>query len=565
MPQITRSPNHLYLKGTVYYFRHSIPHDMRETLGRSEVRISLQTGYLAEARPKARILASGMKRILTQIRDGDASMDDFDRIKFFLRDFLKRFLKEHEQIAIYGLTPPVQTFQYVPGETEQLIEHLKGLLISHDYDTMKEYAIMATEGGAFGPPQDFDLTDEFAHEFTKTLLTYYRIITHRAEGDYNYENTVMPPQPTYATPPEQEKKKPFVTLKEALKQYKADKIAKKDWKSLKSAKDIMSTLKCLTDILGEDIPVDTIDRKALRHMRDTLLQLPTHRNNKIFKDKTIPELVALEPDKTISVRTVNNNLTNCSTFFTWCEDEELMDRNPCKRLKIKEDKDDIDHRSPFTNQDLHNIFHAQEYVQDTFKRPSEFWGPILGLYTGARREELCQLHIEDVRQEDGLWVLDINENPNVNGFVRKGVKKKHSKRLVPLHPFLVDVLHFPKFARQQGTKGHLRVFPELVRINDKYGHKFGERFGDFKKTIELEESEGVKVFHSFRHTFSDFFKQREMQTDIFTQTFGHKLKKLAASTYGGRFPASLCFEKVISHLDYEVDLSHLAKSKHVPK
>ena len=126
---------------------------MQGSLGRSEIRISLQTGYLAEARPKARILASGLKRILTQIRNGDIPIDEFNRIKFFLRDFLERFLKEHEQIAIHGLTPPVQNFQYVPGETEQLIEHLKGLLVSRDYDTMKEYAIMATEGGAFAPPR----------------------------------------------------------------------------------------------------------------------------------------------------------------------------------------------------------------------------------------------------------------------------------------------------------------------------------------------------------------------------------------------------------------------------
>jgi hypothetical protein len=27
----------------------------------------------------------------------------------------------------------------------------------------------------------------------------------------------------------------------------------------------------------------------------------------------------------------------------------------------------------------------------------------------------------------------------------------------------------------------------------------------------------------------------------------------------------MCFEEVIAHLDYGVDLSHLAKSKYVPK
>lgn len=568
MPKIARTPNHLYRRGTTYYFRHSVPHDLREPLGRSEIRMSLGTGYLTEARPKARVLASGMKRILTKIRNGEIPMDEYGQIKLFLRDFLERFLLENEQIAINNLTAPNPVLQYIPGQTEDLIEHLKGLLASRDYDTMREYMVLAAEGGAFGPPQSFDLTDQFAHEFTKTLITYYRVISHRAEGDYHFENTVMPPQPTYAPPAPElfKEQKPVLTLKEALKRYKADKEAKKDWGHGKSSSDTMSTLKCLTDILGEDIPIDTIDRNTVRHVRDTLLQLPLYRNTKnIFKGKTISELIAMEPDQTISVRTVNNNIGNASTFFTWCEDEELIERNPCRRLKIKEEKKDVEHRSPFSTKDLYNIFHAPEYVQDTFHRPSDFWVPILSLYTGARREELCQLHIEDVRQEGGLWVLDINKNPNVNGFDRKKVKNPNARRLIPLHPFLVDVMKFPEFAMRQGGKKHLRVFPELVRINTNYGHKFGERFSAFRKTVELEESEGAKVFHSFRHTFADFYKQREMRTDAFKQTFGHELDSESGTTYGDIFPPDLCFERVISVLDYDLDLKYLAKSKFVIK
>ena len=95
-------------------------------------------------------------------------------------------------------------------------------------------------------------------------------------------------------------------------------------------------------------------------------------------------------------------------------------------------------------------------------------------------------------------MLDINKNPNKNGFDRKKIKNPNAKRLILLHPFLVDVMKFPEFAMRQGEKGHLRVFPELVRINTNYGHKFGERFSDFRKTVELEEPEGAKVFRSFR-------------------------------------------------------------------
>ncbi|WP_190275297.1 hypothetical protein [Pseudodesulfovibrio mercurii] len=36
-------------------------------------------------------------------------MDDFDPIKVFMNDWLKRFLKGNEHIAINKLTPPIHT------------------------------------------------------------------------------------------------------------------------------------------------------------------------------------------------------------------------------------------------------------------------------------------------------------------------------------------------------------------------------------------------------------------------------------------------------------------------
>jgi hypothetical protein len=223
-------------------------------------------------------------------------------------------------------------------------------------------------------------------------------------------------------------------------------------------------------------------------VRDTLLQLPRSRNSKRFEGKSIQELVALEPDNTIAVSTVNNNLTNISSFLTWCKDEQLIPHNPAHRLKIKEEKPETEHRSPYTTKDLENLFHAPQYVEDTFLHPSDFWCPILSLFTGARREDVSQLHVEDVRQEEGLWMLDVNKKRNVHGFANKKLKNPSAKRHLPLHPFLVETLRFPEFVRQQAEKGHLRVFPELVKIKEKYGHKLGERFSCFNNSIDLEEA-----------------------------------------------------------------------------
>lgn len=35
---------------------------------------------------------------------------------------------------------------------------------------------------------------------------------------------------------------------------------------------------------------------------------------------------------------------------------------------------------------------------------SRFWVPFIAAYSGARLTEICQLHLDDVYQIDGVWV-----------------------------------------------------------------------------------------------------------------------------------------------------------------
>ena len=62
----------------------------------------------------------------------------------------------------------------------------------------------------------------------------------------------------------------------------------------------------------------------------------------------------------------------------------------------------------------------------------DFWMPLIGLYTGMRIEEVCQLYVSDLKLMDGIWCLDVNQDkPD------KSVKTSE-RRIVPLHPFLVQ-------------------------------------------------------------------------------------------------------------------------------
>ena len=68
-------------------------------------------------------------------------------------------------------------------------------------------------------------------------------------------------------------------------------------------------------------------------------------------------------------------------------------------------------------------------------------------------------------------------------------------------------------------------------------------------------SKGIegKSFHSLRYSFANFFKVRSLQDDVFRQVFGHKIGELAPNTYEERFSPKLCYDRIISKLDYSTN------------
>lgn len=395
-------------------------------------------------------------------------------------------------------------------------------------------------------------------------------MSHRAKGDYEYEKDILGSEvlgndqlgEMVSSLPD----KPDLKLSEAIKRYAKCQVADGAW-SEDSDNDIQSTLGNFLDVVG-DVSLRQIDRAKMRYFKDTFSKLPPYRNTKnIYKDKSVAEILKMDFDATVSPTTVKNNLRNANSFLNWCLNEGLIDSHPGHGLKVKNDKPPSDFRDPFSKKDIEAMFCSDRYVKDRFRVAFTFWCPILALYTGARREEVSQLHVDDLICEDGVWALSINKNPNSKGIIDKKVKNNNAIRNIPLHSFLTDCLNFPGYVDMIRSQGHERVFYDLTKTKkkNKYGVKVGKHFNTFKKTIILEPGVGKKDFHSFRHSFSHFFKMKKMQDDLFRQVFGHEQKSLAAQIYGGVFPVKMCYNDLISKLDYGVDLSHLSKSKWIVK
>jgi hypothetical protein len=96
MPRIRKSPSYLLRVGTTYHFRYSIPPKYHDFV-RGEVRLSLGTGSLHSARPKAAFLANHAKEYLQELWcNSDMSLNKHD-IKDALGRYLRERLDVHEQ------------------------------------------------------------------------------------------------------------------------------------------------------------------------------------------------------------------------------------------------------------------------------------------------------------------------------------------------------------------------------------------------------------------------------------------------------------------------------------
>jgi integrase len=273
-----------------------------------------------------------------------------------------------------------------------------------------------------------------------------------------------------------------------------------------------------------------------------------------YRDKLIEQILVLNIKKTMATETINRNLARLNVLFNYAEIHGLMDKNPAKGLLLKKKKRDDQLRAAFDNEDLRKLFQSEKYLKDEHSRSYMYWVPILGLFTGARIDEICQLHLDDIRQDDGVWVFDINQKEE------KKLKNPGSERLVPIHPFLLDDLKIISYVESQRRKGEGRLFPELRQRREGYGQTVSKWFGRYRKSCGVTEKD--KVFHSFRHTFTNNLKQDDVNEVMIAELVGHAVNSITMSRYGKRYEPKKLFE-AIGKLKYDVDLSHLTRSRFV--
>lgn len=172
-------------------------------------------------------------------------------------------------------------------------------------------------------------------------------------------------------------------------------------------------------------------------------------------------------------------------FFTWAgEGGVYAHSNPMAR-KVASKAQIRAHSKPwaeFNTDDLGAIFSSA--YPNVMDKPDWYWVPLVGLFSGARLSEVCDLALKDFGEIEGIKVFEIQDG-----------KTSSSRRVVPAHSTLLS-LGLWQYVEALRSAGATHFIPH--RPIKKRQKSTGERFADLIDASGIQDDR--KVFHSFRST-----------------------------------------------------------------
>ena len=205
------------------------------------------------------------------------------------------------------------------------------------------------------------------------------------------------------------------------------------------------------------------------------------------------------------------------------------------------------------------------------KRPSQFWGMLLALYTGARLNEIACLDLIDFVEEKGIRCIAIRHIPRAkphtiehtrNPHSAKRTKNVESRRLVPLHPdlFEIGIETYIEDLRELGATRFFPTFP--LDAKGKRERRLSHDGNEYLKLVGVHV-ERNKVMHSFRDTVCEMLSVDNMDDVRADQWTGHKNQSIKGRHYRrSKAAVELQAKEGFSALDFPfIDIDKLQYAK----
>lgn len=475
-------PSYLSLsRHNVYYFRFPLPKEIHPKHKSTHIRLSLSTSNEREAMYTSNMLTYHADKILNTLQSTDMNYEQIrlkitERLTQLIKDSKTKRLKEGELNYQDRKNLEIWQDQYKRYEPDDYYEG----------DTLVSNASRHISNMFDNPDLDKEQHKTFVLEFIRQYPEAIGEILefNKNPKDINF-NTSSELSGGIETP-----------LKETIETYIAEQLRAGNWKH-HTERERRKSFNALLDILGHDFITEQLTKLEVRKAHEVISALPINwRGNKKTRGLTIIQASKNNDIDKISLKTLNEYMGTFITFGQWLTHRGHLKTNPFSGMKTKI-KRTAKPREAFTVDQVKTILNAIEDSKiKNGRKQFRYWAVLIAIYTGARREEICQMVLDDIVKHENVWCFDINDEGE-----NKNLKTESSKRIIPIHQNILDK-GFIQYIEKLKSNNHTRLFPELKYIRQ---HGYGRNLGSwFNETflVELGLKTDKLVLHSLRHTIT---------------------------------------------------------------
>lgn len=548
--------SYLLLRNGVYYVRIPVPKHLHSLLNRKELRKSLGTGRLKEARPLAlryAVLSREYFSLAEKVRIGTVQLTTENLLQF--TDFTNKN------------TCSMGTVLSRLQEDDFWNDLFLGQITMNNEDrTAKAVLPQAVYSPVVVnqnvPAKNVQKRRFIVNESQEVQYAASRIVAEKNKKQAELEKEIVP------------------HLSKAVDAFiKAKSLV---W-TPGSAKEIPPHVKQFTEIVteieGRDISVAELSRGHIRSYFNVLKYLPSRIIPKLHGNKKWKQLAEMGKqgkfERLLSAKTMHNRQINVRSFINWCELEykgviqaRYINSGFQKTLEDKQVIRNKNKREGFSQEELEKLFgDMTQYIAETEGSDARFWVPLIALYSGMRVEEICQLYLADIVQIDNIWCFSVNENTeNKEHF--KHVKSLAGIRTIPIHPYLWDTIGLKNFVENKRMKVEKNQYQKVLLFSDmqkrlkiingataKLSSPIVSWFTRYRRSLGVGGIEGElsnKTFHSFRHTVVEYLhKTARVDISMLQAIIGHEKNTLGITeNYAGDWSMQTLLDEVIVKLPW---------------
>jgi integrase len=230
----------------------------------------------------------------------------------------------------------------------------------------------------------------------------------------------------------------------------------------------------------------------------------------------------LKPLK-LGKETKAGRLGSLSTFWGWMGKRLIVPKgyNPWhgQDMATKVDLKRSPDKRPYRDEELAKLLSGFQGAIDTRSSDKTALASLvlLGLYSGARLEELCRLTVEDLCEADGVFYANVVDSKTEAG----------KREFAISHATPVAILRHRLATIKTGF-----IFPDLKvgGRDQKRSHYVSRQYTVIRRRLGIPDGTD---FHSFRRNFMTLMENLGVEYILVARYVGHQIPTLMHSTYSG--------------------------------